>query len=148
MNETQRQAYLDAMDISVWVRKPATIRRDHLLIGPGSGSMLLVCREAGERALPVAADICRYLGVAPVWAWPDPEGSPEHPTLEKAIDQFLYTWVLLMGQSLAAEICKGRVPDVMGSASIVVVPGLDELSQTPAAKKKLWRHISKHHDLV
>lgn len=144
MNEAQRQSYLEAMDITVWVARPPVVRRDRLCIGPGSGSTLLICEAAGEKATPVAVDICRYLGKSPVWAWPDPDGSPEHPTLNEAIDRFLYTRVLVLGQKLAAQICKGQVPEILGSASIGVVPSLEELGLSPRARKMLWRRIRTH----
>lgn len=62
MIEAQRRAYLEAMDISVWLGKPAETDRNRIIIGPGSGSTLLLCRDPGESATPLASDICRYLG--------------------------------------------------------------------------------------
>jgi DNA polymerase III psi subunit len=143
MNEAQRQAYLDAMDIQVWVRKPPPVLQDRLFIAPGSGSTLLVCENGEERSTALAVDLCRYLGSSPVWGWPDPDGNPQLPTLANAIDQFMYTRVLLLGQPLASRICKGKVQEVLGSARVTVIPGLDELGQSPQARKTLWRQISK-----
>lgn len=142
MIESQRRAYLEAMDIGVWLQKPTAPDRSRLIIGPGSGSTLLLCNSAEESATPLASDICRYLGDNPVWAWPDSEGSPERPTLEDAIDNFLFTRVLLFGRSLATQLFSGQVAQVLGSARIVVASGLNELAVSASARRSLWRQLS------
>ena len=141
MIEAQRRAYLEAMDISVWLGKPAQADRNRLIIGPGSGSTLLLCHNPGESATPLATDICRYLGDSPVWAWPDPEGSGERPTLESAVEKYLFTRVLLFGQTLATQLFKGHAYEILGSARIVVTSDLNELAHSASARKKLWRQI-------
>ena len=141
MIEAQRRAYLEAMDISVWAGKPAETDRNRIIIGPGSGSTLLLCRDPGESATPLASDICRYLGESPVWAWADPEGSSEHPTLESAVDKHLFTRVLLFGETLAMQVFKAKVPQILGSACVVVTSDLNELAASAGARKKLWRQL-------
>ena len=142
MIEAQRRAYLEAMDISVWLQKPAAADRNRLIIGPGSGGTLLVCSQAEESATPLASDICRYLGGQPAWAWPDLVESAQSLTLENAIDEFLFTRVLLFGQSLASRLFSGQIEKIPGSASVVVVPDLDELVVSAEARRNLWRQLS------
>ena len=142
MIEAQRRAYLQAMDISVWLGKPAAREQDRLVVGPGSGSTLLLCHSAGESATALASDICRYLDGDPVWAWPDPEGSQECPSLKYAIDAQLFTRVVLFGQTLASQLFKDQAPQILGSASIVVVPDLNELAASGRARHRLWRQLS------
>jgi DNA polymerase III psi subunit len=142
MIEAQRRAYLEAMDISVWLQKPAAADRSRLIIGPGSSGTLLVCGQAEDSASLLAGDICRFLGDNPVWAWPDTEGSSESLALENAIDEFLFTRVLLFGQSLASGLFSGLIEKVLGSASIMLVPELDDLKVSAGARRDLWRQLS------
>ena len=142
MIEAQRQAYLEAMDISVWLNKPAANDLQRLIIGPGSGSTLLVCRDSREASTAVAADVCRYLGGAPIWAWPDIEGRGDKPSLEQAVNQGLYTLVIIWGQFLAKQLIKGNLPQIMSSARVLVVADLDELGLSGDARKKLWLQLS------
>lgn len=142
MIEAQRRAYLEAMDISVWLQKPPAADRSRLIIGPGSGGTLLVCSQAEDSASPLAGDICRCLGDNPVWAWPDREGSAQSLALENAIDEFLFTRVLLFGQPLASRLFSGPIEKVMGSARIMLVPDLDDLKVSAGARRDLWRQLS------
>jgi hypothetical protein len=141
MTEAQRQAYLEAMGISVWIGKPATPGPDRLVVGPGSGSTLLLCRVAEESATRLAADIGRCLE-DPVWSWPDPEGNPGNPSLQETIEQHLFTRVLLFGEALANRAIKAPLPDILGSASIKVTAGLDELAVNGRARRDLWQYLS------
>jgi hypothetical protein len=141
MTEAQRQAYLEAMGINVWVGKPATAGPDRLVVGPGSGSTLLLCRVAEESATRLAADIGRCLR-DPVWSWPDPEGNPEYPSLQETIEQHLFTRVLLFGATLAKRAIKGPLPDILGSASLKVTADLDELAVSGRARRELWQYLS------
>ncbi len=143
MIEAQRRAYLDAMGVEVWVKKPAAPDTDRWVVGPGSGSTLLLCRTARESATRLAADIGRSLGGDPVWAWPDPDLSEECPSLKDTIEQHLFTQVLLFGESLAGQIFKGSTPEVFGSASLQVTANLDELAVDGKARRMLWRCLSR-----
>lgn len=142
MIEAQRRAYLEAMGIGVWINKPVGPDADRWLVGPGSGSTLLLCRTVQESATRLAADIGRSLGGDPVWAWPDPEGRQEFPSLRDAVEQHLFTQVLLFGQVLAGQIFKGKVPEVLASASVQVTTNLDELAADGLARRKLWQCLS------
>ena len=142
MTEAQRRAYLEAMGIGVWIHKPAAPDTDRWVVGPGSGSTLLLCRTAEESGSRLAADIGRSLGGNPVWAWPDPAGRQEYPSLNTTIDQYLFTQVLLFGHALADKAFKSSVPDVLGSASVRVTADLDELAVDGLARRELWQCLS------
>ncbi len=142
MMEAQRRAYLEAMGIGVWISKPAAPDPDRWVVGPGSGGTLMLCRAAEESGTRLAADIGRSLGGDPVWAWPDPEGRQEYPSLKDTIEQYLFTQVLLFGHALASQAFKGSVPDVLGSASVQVTADLDELAADGMARRKLWQCLS------
>ena len=139
MTEAQRRAYLEAMGIGVWINKAAAPDAYRWVVGPGSGSTLLLCRTAQQSGTRLAADIGRSLGGDPVWAWPDPQERQEHPLLEDTIEQYLFTQVLLFGHALASRSFKGSVPGVLGSASVQVTADLDELAVDGMAKRKLWQ---------
>ena len=102
----------------------------------------MLCRAAEESGTRLAADIGRSLGGDPVWAWPDPEGRQEYPSLKDTIEQYLFTQVLLFGHALASQAFKGSVPDVLGSASVQVTADLDELAADGMARRKLWQCLS------
>ena len=142
MIEFQRRAYLEAMGFSVWLCKPVAPDLDRLVIGPGSGGTLLLCRDAGESATRVSADICRYLADGPAWAWPDPAGSPQFPSLQEAIAQGLFTRVLIFGRALGSQLFKSQVPEIIGSAPILVAPDLDQLAASAHARRDLWLLLS------
>ena len=142
MIETQRRAYLEAMGIGVWINRFAAPDADRWVVGPGSGSTLLLCRTALESGTRLAADIGRSLGGDPVWAWPDPEGRQEYPSLKDTIEQYLFTQVLLFGHALAGQAFKGSVPEVLACASVQITAGLDELAVDGMARRKLWQCLS------
>ena len=142
MMEAQRRAYLEAMGIGVWINKPAAADVDRWVVGPGSGSTLLLCRTARESATRLAADIGRSLGGDPVWAWPDPDQRREYPSLQDTIEQRLFTQVLLFGQALAGRVFKGSVPEVIACARVQVTANLDDLAVDGRAKRMLWQCLS------
>ena len=142
MIESQRQAYLEAMDINVWVSKSAIDDSIRLILGPGSGSTLLLCRDAGEPSSQIASDISRYLGGNSIWAWPDAEQNPASPSVKDAVDQRLITRVIVFGIKLAEQLFDGAVPQVVRSAQTVVSADLDELALSGLARKSLWCSLS------
>lgn len=145
MIESQRRAYLDALGLEVWSIKPPEPQFDRLLFQPGEGSTLLICEVPEATATRLAADIVRALAGKVVWAWPDPAGSPQSPTLEQAVGQYLFTRVVLFGDSLARQMFRGDAPLVAGSASITVSDGLDELAVRGNAKQVLWKQLCGNH---
>ncbi len=149
MNEARRRAYLEAMGFDVWVSKQAAVASGseaaagpaRLVIGPGAGSMLLVCPGPEAIAGRLAADIVRTVGRDPVWAWPDPDAGGQGPTLAEAVADRLFTQLLVFGDSLAATLFGGPAPEVLGSSAVGVGPGLDDLAERPEARRALWRLI-------
>jgi len=143
MIESQRLAYLEAMEIQVWLPRTTGVGDcTRLAVSAGSGSTLMLCRDAGESTSPLAADIARYLGGEPVWSWPDPQQNPANPSLGEAVDQHLATRVLIFGEALAQRLFPEGGPPVVRSAQIVVCADLDELSVSGAARKSLWLKLS------
>jgi hypothetical protein len=102
----------------------------------------LLCHAADESATQLAADISRFLADGPVWAWPDPEGSQQYPSLNNAIDSYLFTRVVVFGQTLAEQLFGGQSPQILGSARIVVAHGLNVLGTSADARRELWRKLS------
>ena len=149
MNEARRRAYLEAMGFDVWVSKHAAVAAGaeaeagpaRLVIGPGAGSMLLVCPGPETIAGRLAADIVRAVGNDPVWAWPDPDAGTQGPTLAEAVADRLFTRLVVFGDSLAATLFGGSTPEVLGSSAVGVAPGLDDLDARPEARRALWRLI-------
>jgi DNA polymerase III psi subunit len=141
MNESRRRAYLDAMGLDVWLMKPPETEKNRLMISRGEGSTLLICNSAGESSTRLAGDIARTMGGDPVWAWPDPDGRQDCPTLQQAVSQFLFTRVVLFGSSLGQSLFDTQVPEVLASAGILVTASLDELAVNSSARQKLWERI-------
>jgi DNA polymerase III psi subunit len=141
--EQRRRAYLEAMGFEVWLPRPAGPAPGLVYLGPGDGSVLLVCESPEATGSRLAADIARAVGGNPVWAWPDGHGAGQGVTLEQAVSHRLFTQVLLLGQELAESILGGKPPDVLGSAAVTVAPGLQELGERASARQQLWGRISK-----
>ena len=141
MIEARQRAYLEAMGFDVWVAKPPPPDWSRLVIGPGDGSTLLVCSAAENCSTALAGDITRALGNNPAWAWPDPDPNMGTP-LEDAIENRLFTRLVVFGEDLAGKMFGKDVPAVMASSSISIAPGLDELAVRGTAKQALWRIIS------
>ena len=141
MIESQRRAYLDAMGLDVWSIKPPEPEFDRLIFQPGEGSTLPICDAPETTATRIAGDIARALAGKVVWAWPDPEGSPQSPTLEQAVGQYLFTRVVLFGDGLARQLFRGDAPLVTDSASITVSIGLGDLAVRGNAKQILWKQL-------
>ena len=84
----------------------------------------------------------RAIGGAPVWAWPDPDGRAEQPKLAEAVEQRLFTRVVLFGESLAERLLGKDIPAVIGSASVQVSVPLRELAVNGSAKRRFWRGLN------
>jgi len=116
-------------------------------IGPGGGSILLLCNRPEDTAAQLASDVARCLNEPPVWGWlsQGQSGSGAAETglsLERAIDERLFTRVLLFcADSTAAEVGKD---EVLGSARIIYAPPIAELARNPEAKRRLWMQLLTH----
>lgn len=160
MIEARRRAYLEAMGFDVWVARSAAqpiaeagSQPGLLVVGPGQGSTLLVCAEAAQTAGKFAADLTRALGGDPVWAWPDRGGDGDGPRdgsgdgggdslgLEAAIGARLFTRVVIFGADTARWLFEEAVPEVVASAAVSTLDGLEELAVSSAAKRALWQRL-------
>lgn len=138
MIEPRKRAYLEAMDIDVWVARPPAPDRDRLVVGPGQGSTLLVCALPEDSASRLSGDIARAVGDDSVWAWSDPDGNPDNPRLEDAIRNGLFTRVIVFGESLAKCLFGKEVPGVLVSSTVGVAHEMAELAVRGTAKQEFW----------
>lgn len=139
----RQQAYLDAMDIDVWLLRgssqPETVvaaNELELKMGPGSGGVLLICALDSDSASRLANDISRAMGSNPVWAWP--HAGAGSIMLAKAIEDSLFTTVAIFGDSLASALFDGSLPASLKSANIVLLPAMQDLQDSGDARKLLW----------
>jgi hypothetical protein len=143
MPANRQQAYLDAMDITVWsLREPvmpeAGVVENHarLKLGPGSGGILLICSADSDSAGRLASDINRVLGGAPVWAWPYlDDGAVD---LTRAVGDNLFTTVAFFGQELALQFFDGELPTHLNSAKLVLLPSMQDIQNQAEARRVLW----------
>lgn len=142
MIEARKQAYLEAMGIDVWVPRPERPLPGRLLVTPGEGSTLLVVASGDDPGRAIGRDIDRALGGEAAWAWPDPEGRAESPSLEEAVRDGLFTQVIVFGTRVADELFEGEAPQVVASSAVAVAAALDDLATRGSAKKQLWRWIT------
>jgi hypothetical protein len=142
MIESRRRAYLDAIGLDVWSLRPPEPEFNRLLFQPGTGGTLLICDTPDATATRIAGDIARALGGEVVWAWPDPEGNPQSLTLEQAVDQYLFTRVVLFGTGLGRRMFLSGAPQVAGSAGVTVTDKLDELAVRGNTKQEFWKQLS------
>jgi hypothetical protein len=159
VNPARRNEYLRAMGIQAWIPRAAgvpapdtgvpvataveiessaqdpvkTAIANAIVLGPGAGDTLLFCGHSAEAATPLAADIVRCLACEPVWSWPADDSVPGIP-LEQAINERLFTRVLVFGQGLAA-VSSGVV---IGSARVIRVESIPVLAESAAARRNLW----------
>ncbi len=172
MSLARRNQYLGAMGIDLWVprttatrvsaaaRRPAPSEETSALqpdtpmacgltlagrvvLGPGAGSTLLLCSKPGEAATALAADIARSLGSEPVWSWPAHDESVPGMPLEQAIEERLFTRVLVFGHDLLAPAADPGV-QVIGSARLIRVDSIPVLVQSGAARRALWLALSEY----
>ena len=138
MIESRRRAYLEALGFDVWVARPPPPERGRVVLGPDPAGTLLVCAAPADSATKFAGDLVRALGGQASWAWPD-SGGGEGMELAEAIAAGLLTRVILFGPEPVRWLFPAEVPDVLGTASVAVAPGLDELAVRGRAKQSLWR---------
>jgi DNA polymerase III psi subunit len=135
-----------------------------LHLGPGDGSILLVCNNPAEAATRLATDIARSLDSEPVWSWPRPAETGQGCTLQQIIEQRLFTRVLIfgkqagaraprlasdLGNELAGELVSNRAGDadanVIASARILRTLSIGELEKSAGAKRALWSELCLNH---
>lgn len=166
MNLARRNEYLKALGIEVWVARQASVApRDSLdktstvqesqaprpiiapteasdtalriVIGPGEGNTLFLCGKSADAATPLAADIARSLDCEPVWSWPQQDESAPGLSLQQAIEERLFTRVLVFGPDLVASP-REHLSMVIGSARLICSEAIPVLSQSGAARRALW----------
>lgn len=147
MTTPRQRAYLEAMGIPVWVARnaqgeqlvepgtPATVQ-----LGPGNGHLLLLCGSVSEPSGPLATDVARVLGTAPVWGWPCNEETG--PGLAEVVPEGLFTHVLVFGEATESSLFGGPAPDTLGAAAVLRLASLEELENSPEARRALWQTLS------
>ena len=115
-----------------------------IIMGPGTGNLLLVCASSDEAATALAADIARCLDSEPVWSWPAPGDSAAGVPLEQAIAERLITRVVIFGNDLL-ESGIDPVDRVLGSARLLRVAAIPELAGKASARKALWAELCTNH---
>ena len=143
MIEMRRRAYLEALGFEVWVARPAAAEPGRLNVGLGSGSTLLVCEAADDCATELAGDLARAVGGEPAWAWLDPADGTGGQDLGDIISGRLITRILLFGAETARRLFRGSAPQIVGSAAVAIVPGLQELAVSGSARRSLWQQLRK-----
>ena len=143
MIDPRRQAYLEAMGFDVWVAKPPPPEWDRLLVRPGQGSTLLICTGPDQCDSALGEDITRAIGGDPVWAWPDPAGSPDSPRLDDVVRDGLFTRVIVFGEQVSGQLFDSGVPAVIISSAVSVVADIEELATRGTAKQALWATLKQ-----
>ena len=139
--EAGQLAYLEALDIPVWVRKELAEQVPELApvalkLGPGASEVLLVCSGIDEPAKRIATDIARCLSVEPVWAWPQSDADAQD--LNSLVAEQLFTSVIVFGNSLVSRLFCKRLPESIGSARLLEAASLEQLESSPDARRLLW----------
>jgi len=156
MMDARSLAYLEAMGIDVWSPRsgprvdfgdgsPAPPGARPIRLGDGEGDILCIGRTREEASEKLAIDISRAMRNAPVWSWPDLESGQGEDSLclEDAVKERLVTRILVFGNELAAILFGPIVPDVIVTARVHIVPGLDRLDRDRDAKRSLWRLMNE-----
>lgn len=149
MSLSKQQAYLEAMDITVWsLRNPpvpeAVVTRDRrrLKLGPGNSGILLVCDVDSDSSGRLANDISRALGNNPVWAWPCDDDAID---LTRSVEENLFTVVAFFGEELALQFFDGEPPAHLNSARLVVLPSMQAVQREAGARQALWTAFCQFH---
>jgi hypothetical protein len=142
--EAGQLAYLEALEIPVWVRKELAAQTPELApiglkLGPGASEVLLVCGGIDEPAKRIATDIARSLSVEPVWAWPESEGDTQD--LNSLVAEQLFTSVIVFGDPLVTQLFNSQLPETVASARLLQAATLEQLASSPDARRSLWNVI-------
>ena len=144
MMDARRLAYLDAMGIDVWVPRSekgavATGAQARIQLGEGRGDLLCIAPDPRQAGLKLAADISRAMRSPPVWAWPSSGDDVAGDTdIESAVAEGLFTRILVFGREAAELLFGPDCPEVVSTARVHIVPGLDRLGSDREAKRALW----------
>lgn len=144
MTEARRRAYLEAMGIDVWLARPDpedALRLHCPADSNGQGGILLICERPDLPGSRLAEDLCRALGGRVNWSWPAGDMEPGSSTLNELIDERLFTEVFLLGRDLPSALGCRAESHVQGSARVWPAPSLDELAESPQARKALWTQV-------
>jgi len=145
MIEERRRAYLQALGVDVWLRRPPGPEPGCVGVGRGRDSTLLLCLSADQCRTDLARDVERALGGDPLWAWLDPSAEEESQILQEVVAERLITRILVFGPETARRAFAGEVPAILGSATILALPGLPELAASGAARQALWKQLRVPH---
>ena len=115
---------------------PSTAASPGLKLGPGAGGVMLICSKDSDSASKMANDISRALGKMPVWSWPDSDESAISPG--DAVDENLFTCVAVFGEALGRLMFGNEMPAALGSAKLVMLPSMTELTSDASARRELW----------
>jgi len=110
-------------------------------VGPGEGNILLLCGHSSEAATPLAADIARALDSEPVWAWPVEQDTSAALSLEQAIEERLFTRVVVFGNQVAG-LSGAKEARVIFSARVICAESIPVLVKNHQARKALWLELS------
>ncbi|HMB60673.1 MAG TPA: hypothetical protein VKN35_12235 [Xanthomonadales bacterium] len=151
MQAESRKEYLRGMGIDVWVLRGQQQEEEvslpvggGVILGPGGGDILLLCRDAAESASRIAADVARSLDCEPIWSWPAAGEEGHTLELEEAIEQRLITRVLVFGRGLH-EPGQGSSEGFVGKARMIQTKSLNELAGDHSARKALWLALYENH---
>lgn len=143
MLSNRQKDYLDAMDIGVWnLRAPlaseagAATGPAQLKLSPGSSGILLVCAADTDSASRLANDINRVMAGTPVWAWPFADTGAV--SLPQAVEENLFTTVAIFGKELATRFFDHELPEHLSSASLVLLPSMQDIQNRSEARRLLW----------
>ncbi len=144
--QAYQRAYLEAMDIPVWVSRetltvtvPATDCLQSLQLGPGNGGILLICATDSDVASKLANDISRSLSSVPVWSWPDSGADTVKPAV--AVEEHLFTTIAVFGTQLAEQLFGHTLPKRLNSASLILLPSMRDLETCAPARQTLWTEL-------
>ncbi|NNL96466.1 MAG: hypothetical protein HKO64_12665, partial [Xanthomonadales bacterium] len=142
MIAARQKAYLDAMNIPVWVLRSTAEASNSacaVQLGPGSGQVLLLCASREHSAGKLASDIARALRIEPVWGWPVDD--PSCPLLAESVGERLFTHIVVFGSDAELSGFGGPASELLGSAAVIRAPAMPDLRQSAAERRKLWAQL-------
>jgi hypothetical protein len=167
MLSSRQQAYLDAMDIGVWVLRdappvalppkpqletsvetPPEARPEtqHVITSTANASGLKLGPGGGGILLICSVDtdsatrLANDIGRAlgSVPVWAWPHADPDAVKLASAVEENLFTTVAIFGSELARQFFAGDLPGSLQSANLVLLPSMQDLQDQAEARRLLW----------